>query len=70
MEDENRTLLYASFWEAAQDRTFGYGVMGDRYISYHDGFFFKPIYPHNIYLELIVDFGVIIVLSLENNNNE
>ncbi len=60
MEDENRTLLYASFWEAAQDRRFGYGVMGDRYISYHDGFFFKPIYPHNIYLELIVDFGVII----------
>lgn len=65
-EDENRELLYAGFWALIWQEPMGYGIMGDRYISYYTGIFWKPIYPHNIFLELMVDFGYVIgiVLSL------
>lgn len=65
-EDESRELLYAGFWALIWQEPLGYGIMGDRYISYFTGIFWKPIYPHNIFLELMVDFGYVIgiVLSL------
>lgn len=65
-EDESRELLYAGFWTLIWQEPLGYGIMGDRYISYFTGIFWKPIYPHNIFLELMVDFGYVIgiVLSL------
>lgn len=59
-EDGNRELLYVGFWMLIFRYPFGYGIMGDRYISYSTGLFWKPIYPHNIFLELMVDFGFII----------
>jgi len=58
--DENRTALYAGFFSLIMQSPFGYGVMGDRYLSYSTGLFFKPIYPHNIFLEIGVDFGYVV----------
>lgn len=57
--DENRAYLYANFWQAILEKPiWGYGIMGDRAIS--ESFASKPIYPHNLFLELFVDFGMII----------
>lgn len=57
--DENRTYLFINFWQALLEKPlFGYGIMGDRAIS--ESFSNKPIYPHNIFLELSVDFGLVI----------
>ena len=58
--DENRELLYAGFVSMIWQKPWGYGIMGDRYISYEYGLFYKPIYPHNIYLEVIINFGYVI----------
>ena len=63
-EDEARTLLYAGFVSFIIDSPFGYGVMADRYLSYSSGLFHKPIYPHNIFLELGIDFGYILGLAI------
>lgn len=63
-EDENRELLYAGFWGLIWQSPMGYGIMGDRYLSYHTGLFWKPIYPHNIFLELMIDFGYVLGLFL------
>ncbi len=63
-EDENRELLYTGFWALIWQEPLGYGIMGDRYISYYTGIFWKPIYPHNIFLELMVDFGYVIGIVL------
>ena len=79
--DENRTYLYENFWQAILEKPiWGYGIMGDRAISEY--FASKPIYPHNIFLELSVDFGLILGVllmllflikvfkGLINNNND
>lgn len=63
-EDESRELLYAGFLALIWQEPLGYGIMGDRYISYFTGIFWKPIYPHNIFLELMVDFGYVIGITL------
>ncbi len=63
-EDENRELLYAGFWTLIWQEPLGYGIMGDRFISYDTGIFWKPIYPHNIFLELMVNFGYVIGITL------
>ena len=63
-EDENRELLYAGFWTLIWQEPLGYGIMGDRFISYDTGIFWKPIYPHNIFLELMVNFGYVIGIVL------
>lgn len=63
-EDEQRKILYTGFLALIWDKPWGYGVMGDRYISYVTGLFWKPIYPHNIFLELMVDFGYFIGIAL------
>lgn len=56
--DDNRTYLFINFWQAILEKPlFGYGIMGDRAIS--ESFAYKPIYPHNIFLELSVDFGLV-----------
>lgn len=62
--DENRTLLYTSFISFVKESPFGYGIMGDRYLSYSSGLFYKPIYTHNIFLEICVDFGYVFGLIL------
>lgn len=56
-EDDSRVDLFAGFWDLAKEKPFGYGVMGDRYISFQTGLFRKPIYPHNIFMEILVQFG-------------
>jgi len=63
-EDENRELLYLNFIDAILAQPEGYGIMGDRYVSYSTGFFFKPIYPHNIFLEVVVNFGLYIGIPI------
>lgn len=63
-EDSNRIKLIEFFWNAIFRKPFGYGVMGDRYISYKTGFYYKPIYPHNIMLEVAINFGIFIGLFL------
>lgn len=59
-QDDLRMHLFNNFWERAWREPFGYGIMGDRYMSLHDGFWSKAQYPHNIYLELLINFGYII----------
>lgn len=63
-EDDNRMLLYTSFFSFVKESPFGYGVMGDRYLSYSSRLFYKPIYPHNIILEICIDFGYVIGLII------
>lgn len=65
-EDSARESLYTGFIALIWLRPWGYGIMGDRFISFSTGLFWKPIYPHNIFLEIMVDFGYIIgaVLSI------
>lgn len=57
--DESRENLYTNFIVSAWKEPWGYGIMGDRHISFATGFFWKPIYPHNIFIELLVQFGYI-----------
>lgn len=59
-EDSNRSSLFSSFWQCIWQRPLGYGVMGDRAISIQYGIWNKPIYPHNIYLEILINFGYIV----------
>lgn len=62
-DDSTRTYLFKNFWQAIRQKPLlGYGVLGDRYISLN--FFNKPIYPHNIILEVLVNFGFLIGLPL------
>lgn len=58
-EDRAREELYTGFITLISISPWGYGIMGDRYISYQTGLFWKPIYPHNLFLEIMVDFGYI-----------
>ena len=58
--DEQREELYLGFTALIRQSAWGYGILGDRYISYQHGIFWKPIYPHNIYLEVLVNFGYIL----------
>ena len=58
--DEQRLALFQGFWERIIERPFGYGVLGDRKLPSMYGFSEKEsIYPHNIVLEVMVDFGYI-----------
>lgn len=59
-EDENRKVLFDGFLNSAYNSPLGYGIMGDRYISVAHNIWHKPMYPHNFYIELIVDFGYIL----------
>ena len=59
-QDEQRDMLYAGFVSLIGQSPWGYGVMGDRYISYSSGIYWKPIYPHDFYLEILVNFGYVI----------
>lgn len=63
-EDEQREILYTGFLALIWNKPWGYGIMGDRYISYATGLFWKPIYPHNVFLELMVNFGYFIGTAL------
>lgn len=56
--DEVRKSLFLFFIDHIKEAPFGYGVMGDRALT--ERFFFKPIYPHNLYLEIMTDFGYVI----------
>lgn len=58
--DEQREMLYTGFSALIAKSPWGYGILGDRYISYETGLYWKPMYPHNIYLEVLVNFGYII----------
>lgn len=59
-EDSTRLKLFEGFWQAILERPFfGYGVLGDRAISIPKGIWHKPMYPHNIILELFIDFGML-----------
>lgn len=58
--DEERETLYIGFSALIAKSPWGYGILGDRYISYETGLYWKPMYPHDIYLELMVNFGYII----------
>lgn len=58
--DESRTQLYEGFMGMIALSPWGYGIMGDRYISSAYNLYWKPIYPHNIFLEILVNFGYII----------
>lgn len=56
-EDEGRTKLSDIFVQAIKENPFGYGAFGDRYATYKLGWE-KPIYLHNLFLEIICDFGI------------
>ena len=53
-----RDILAASSYNAINDNPLGYGVGGSRYamLTYYGAY----IYPHNIVLEFIIDFGVLL----------
>ena len=55
--DKARMSLFTFFIDKIKESPFGYGVMGDRFLT--DGFYFKPIYPHNLYIEILTNFGFV-----------
>lgn len=57
LNDSGRTRLYNMAIEMIKDGFWGYGVYGDRYII---GRVYWVGYCHNIFLELLIDFGWII----------
>lgn len=59
LEDKGRTELSNMFVEAVKHNPFGYGAFGDRYIIalYN---WERDTYLHNLFLELICDFGLFI----------
>ena len=59
MQDKNREFLIENFIRSIKESPFGYGVMGDRYLS-KSIYGIKPMYPHNIFLEIMVNFGYVI----------
>lgn len=62
--DENRVMLYLGFLDKVGQSPWGYGLMGDRWISEQYGLFWKAIYPHNIYIEILVHFGYILGIAI------
>ena len=56
--DEARTDLFMFFVNYIKESPFGYGVMGDRALT--DGVYSRPIYPHNLYLEILTNFGYVV----------
>jgi hypothetical protein len=56
--DEVRKSLFLFFIDNIKAAPFGYGVMGDRALT--EIVYFKPIYPHNLYLEILTNFGYMI----------
>lgn len=60
LEDRSRSELSNMFVEAIKHNPFGYGALGDRYVTYAFGRAGGATYLHNLFLELICDFGLFI----------
>ncbi len=63
-EDESRTQLFEGFYKAIWKAPFGYGIMGDRQLAVVNNIWHKPMYPHNLYLEALINFGYTIGLLI------
>ena len=65
VHDENRAIIFASLLSEFGSNPFGMGVMADREILTTSTEIWNVYYAHNLFLELLVDFGYIgAVLSI------
>lgn len=60
-ESDSRNSIYKLMSKAVEERPFGYGPMGDRYILHQHG---NQGYAHSIIYEFLVDYGIILGPSL------
>lgn len=56
-EDNGRAEIWAAALNMIKENPFGYGAMGARHVLYH---IHIVGHPHNVFLEIFVDYGVII----------
>lgn len=54
--DSGRSAIWAAAVQMIRDNPFGYGAMGSQHVISH---YIIAGYPHSIFLEMMIDFGVI-----------
>ena len=59
VHDDNRALIYTILLRDFADNPLGMGIMADRAILTTSNEIWETFYAHNLFLELIVDFGYI-----------
>ncbi|MFY8331106.1 O-antigen ligase family protein [Vagococcus carniphilus] len=57
-DDSGRSYIQYFFLEKLKENPFGYGIYGDRYIYEKSNGI--ATYPHNLFLELLIDFGIVV----------
>ena len=60
-DDSRRYLIWSATVQMIKNNPFGYGAMGSRHILYQ---YVYAGYPHQIFLEILVDFGVVLGLLI------
>ena len=56
-DDNSRNRIWRAALDMIKDNPFGYGAMGSRHIIYN---YIYSGYPHNIVLEFLIDYGVVL----------